>query len=190
MSPETVAAFAAVAAAAISLLNIAVTRHFTKVLESTKWTRELLPDLVRELDKAFHVQYMALFNAPWDELTSTEAEDVGIPEFDKAHDAEERLEVFASPEAVTAAREVRHWLEAMRFHFLRETGDVRDSGKWPYYWRYAEASHAFVNAARKEMGLKPVPLPPGLADRRRKEKGSAKRSLLNNPLSQSPRRAH
>lgn len=189
MNTETVAAVAAVAAAVVSALNIAATRRLAQSMESTKWTRQLMPDLVRELEQARHHQYMAYFDADWGSCSDDEASDLGMKEFRRGSEAQERLEVFASPTTIMAAREVSYELEAMRFYFLdhREAAQSahansrphEDRGKWHHYWRYAESSQAFLNAARKEMGLQPVPIPPGLADMRKKITGSESKSILH-----------
>ena len=196
MSAETVAACAAVAAAVVSVINIEATRRLSKSMESTKWTRELLPELVRELDQAQFDQYMAYFDADWSACSDDEAPDIGMPEFRRASDARDRLEVFATPATILAARQVSHELGAMRFYFLKQRDESdasritdrphEDRGRWHHYWRYAEANHEFLDAARKEMGLKPVPVPPGLADMRKKITGSESKSILNHKGS-SPR---
>lgn len=189
MNAEMVAATAAVAAALVSALNIAATRRLTQSMESTKWTRQLMPDLIRELDHARHDQYMAYFGADWSACTDEEASDLGMKEFRRGSEAQERLEVFANPATISAARQVSYELESLRFYFLnhREAAQSADAfsrphedrGKWHHYWRYAESNHAFSNAARKEMGLKPVPVPPGLTDMRKKIMGSASKSILD-----------
>lgn len=197
MNAETVAASAAVAAAVVGVINIEATRRLTRSMESTKWTRQLLPGLVRELDQAHFDQYMAYFDADWFTVTDEEASDIGMQEFRRASDARDRLEVFAAPATILAAREVSHELTAMRFYFLKQRKEGKptrglepaheDGGKWHHYWRYAEANHAFLNAARSEMGLKPVPVPPGLEDMRRKTTGSKSRSILHQRRSRGTR---
>ena len=188
MNAETVAAVAAVAAAVVSALNIAATRRLAQSMESTKWTRQLMPDLVQELKQARHDQYMAYFEADWSACSDEEASDLGMKEFRRGSEAQERLEVFASPATISAARQVSYELTAIRSYFLnhREAAQSADAlsrphedrGKWHHYWRYAESSHAFLNAARKEMGLRPVAVPPGLADMRKKIMGSEAKSIL------------
>lgn len=78
-----------------------------------------------------------------------------------------RLEVFAGPDTISAARRVLHTIEDIRFHYLTcldETGNAEKP--WNLYWAYAEARHAFLTEGRREMGLPDPPLPPGLANRR------------------------
>jgi len=58
----------------------------------------------------------------------------------------------------------------MRFFFLEHPADEHEKGRWPFYWAWVEADHAFVNAARENMGLEPLPTPSGLTRHRAQAK--------------------
>jgi hypothetical protein len=183
MDAAMLGAIAAVLAAIIGLTNVYLTARLGRKQDTTKWTRDLLPDLVRELGEAFHHQYGALFYADWKSIAPEDREAVGMPEFVIANDLAQRLEVFASPETIATAGNVQLALENMRFFFLERGAelDKKNREKWSYYWAYAEASHAFLVAARKEMGLKPPPVPGGLA-RHREDNPEAKKGKFRRQI--------
>jgi hypothetical protein len=99
-----------------------------------------------------------------DTLLWRDREEVGDKEFDRIRELTDKLRVIASPGTIENARRVGVALEAMR-QFLLSNADNQsrvESGKWPLYWAYAEVNHRFVSGARKELGLKPLPMPPAL----------------------------
>jgi hypothetical protein len=161
------AAIAAVAAAVLSVINVGLTARVSRRQDSTRWTRELLPDLVRELSQAYHEQYVALFNADWASLKGKAREERGMAEFRRVRELIQRLEVFAAPKTVRWAWQVTYELEGIRSYFLYHSQEGDDL-KWSAYWDYAEANYQFLRAARREMSLKPPPIPPGLSARRAK----------------------
>lgn len=154
MDPALLSAIAATSAAIFSIANIAFTTRLSHKQDSQKWTRELLPDVVVAIEKAFHEQYMALFETDRSEMSFPEKEQVGIPEFRNVLALFERLSVFASPQTIWAAREVQLALEDMRLVLI--DGKKPESGpsmKWATYRKYGRANDVFLEAARHEMGL-------------------------------------
>jgi hypothetical protein len=171
VNAQTLTAVAAISAAIISLINVALTAIFAQHQAGVRWLRELLPGLIGEFaDAAFRLEYV-IFETDWTKLAENQQEELGREEFRKAVALRDKLETFASPETIAAAEELMSSIEAIRFaSFNRiQAGDfdiwhpTRRSG----YWAYAEAHHKFMKVARKEMGLKAPPVPPGLANQRK-----------------------
>lgn len=180
MDPALLSAVAAVAAAAISLLNIGFTARLSQKQDSRKWTRDLLPEVVMELNKAFHEEYMTLFESDRSGMTSKDKEMVGMTELRHTRGLVERLEVFATPRTIRAAKDVRNALVSMRYLLMNGKKAAGGSPEqWAAYWKYAEANHLFLNAARREMGLRSAPVPPGLKRHRNQIKKHVEKKNSN-----------
>jgi hypothetical protein len=170
MNSQTLTAIAAVAAAAISLVNIYLTAFFAKRQEGQKWVRELMPELIGQFADAVFQDERIVFETNWAELSEEEQSVLGMEEFRKAMALYNRLATFASPATISAAKKLLDSVDAIRFASF----DVLESGDFAIwhpkrrkcYWAYAEAHHEFMIAARKEMGLKAPPIPSGLANYR------------------------
>ena len=63
MQADTLAALAATGSAVVGIIDIGATARLARRQEGTKWTREQLPQLVYDLEKAFHQCYVTLFTA-------------------------------------------------------------------------------------------------------------------------------
>lgn len=170
MNSQTLTAVAAMSAAVISLINVALTSFFVQRQASVRWVRELLPDVImRFTEAAFHYE-REVFETDWRKLTSEEQSHLGLDEFVKASALCDQLEAFASPKTIETARALLHSIEGIRSTSYEAiaSGDfeVWHPKRRIRYWAYAEAHYAFIAAARGEMGLKPPPVPPGLAAQR------------------------
>jgi hypothetical protein len=77
------------------------------------------------------------------------------------------METFASPRTAEAAGNVLQAIEEIKqaSYHLAASNEFETWAplRRASYWDYAEAAHAFMLAARSEMGLKPLSVPPGLA---------------------------
>ncbi|WP_448059186.1 hypothetical protein [Cellulomonas hominis] len=178
MEPEMVAAVAACAAALISVLNVGVTARLSRAQESTRWTRELLPELVRELTDALHGYYMRVFYADWHAVPEAERGTYGLEEFKRCSELVGRLQVFADPRTIERAYDAVNRADAIRMYMAARVRSDDDPQRWALYWDYAEASHRFLAAARREMGLGKPPTPPGLARRRAQARRQRVRAIL------------
>ena len=177
MQAVTLAALAATGSTVVGLINIGATARLARRQEGTKWTREQLPQLVYDLENAFHACYMALFEADWAAIEDSQREEHGFSEFSAVFELTQRLVTVASPQVNSLAQTVEHRLDAMRFFFLQRPLAEHQKGRWPFYWAYVEANHAFVNAARRNMGLRPLATPPGLERYRSRRRSRAARVL-------------
>jgi len=171
MSSEKLTAIAAVAAAVISLLNIFLTAVFVRHQEGRKWIRELMPELIGQFADATFEFERIVFETDWTKLSEEEQAGLGMEEFRKANALMSKLGTFASPATISAAKNLLDSADVIRFASF----DVLESGDFAIwhpvrrksYWKYAEAHHKFMVVARKEMGLKPPPTPPGLVNYRK-----------------------
>lgn len=94
----------------------------------------------------------------------------------------DRIETFASPATISAAKDLLNSVEGIRFVSFNTRGSG-DTTIWQperrkAYWAYAEAHYKFMLVARKEMGLKPPPVPPGLARYRGSSREEAKKGTI------------
>lgn len=167
MTSEQWTAVAAVAAVVISLVNVGLSAFLVRRQEGQKWVREQLPEMVRLFSDAAHRWEVKIFERDWTAIPSADRSDHGMEEAAEAFTLLGRLEVFAKPSTISAAREVLHAIEIIRFQYMTSPTQGGDAEKpWNLYWAYAEARHAFLTESRREMGLPDPPLPPGLANRR------------------------
>ncbi|WP_392967455.1 hypothetical protein [Streptomyces sp. LN245] len=168
MTSEQWTAIAAVSAVVISLVNVGLSAFLVRRQEGQKWVREQLPDMVKLFTDAAHRWEVKTFEVDWAAIPSVDRSDHGMEEAAETFALMGRLEVFAKPTTISAAREVLHAIEDIRFHCLTSLPEGGNAEKpWNLYWAYAEARHAFLTESRREMGLSDPPLPPGLANRRR-----------------------
>jgi hypothetical protein len=163
MHADSLAAIAAIGSTCVGVVNIAAVARLARRQDGTKWTREQLPQVIYDLDKAFHEYYMALFKADWTGVEESARESVGRPEYRNVQALAQRLVTVASRDVNRLAFQVLVRLEEMRFFFLEQPTDQHHEGRWPLYWAYADAEFLFVNAARRGMGLKPLDAPPNSA---------------------------
>jgi hypothetical protein len=180
MSSQNLTAIAAVAAALISLVNIFLTAFLVQRQEGRKWVRELLPELIGQFaDSVFQFERL-IFETDWSKLDEKQRSDLGIEEYRKAKTFQDRIETFASPDTISATQELLRSVDSIRFASFDalESGDfeIWHPKRRKAYWAYAESHYKFMVVARKEMGLKPPPLPPGLA----RQRDSAKATPMTN----------
>jgi hypothetical protein len=178
MTAQLVSAIAAVAAAIVSLVNVGLSSILVRRQDSQRWKREQLPDLVEKLADAAFQWERKIFESDWRLIPEADRTDFGMDEAREAMQFESRLEVFAAPRTISTAREMLHAVDAIRMHNLKNP--VEPDGEyqrpWNLYWEWSEARYAFLKASRREMGLKPPPVPPGLSSYR-------ERSRTTNPPS-------
>jgi hypothetical protein len=167
MSATLLSAIAATAAAVISLINIGLTAFLARRHDSEKWVRDLLPDLVVNFNDAAFKFERKVFETDWTTLNHAEQQDLGFDEYLEAAKLVRTMEAFASPRTARAAQEVLYSIDSIKFI----SWDLIKSNKFEIwhpkrraaYWDYAEKAYAFMLAARSEMRLKPLDVPPGLA---------------------------
>jgi hypothetical protein len=178
MNSETLTAIAAIAAAVISLMNIFLTAFFARHQEGRKWVRELMPELIGQFADAAFQHERIIFQTDWTELSEVEQSELGMEEFRKANALREKLETFANPATISAARNLLNSVDAIRFASFDalESGDfaIWHPRRRKCYWAFVEAQHKFMVVARKEMGLKSPPTPPGLVNYRKAVKTKKK----------------
>lgn len=165
MSAQLVSAIAAVAAVIISLVNVGISSILVRRQDSQRWRREQLPDLVEKLaDSAFQWE-RKIFESDWRLIPEVDRTGFGMDEAGEAMQLVGRLEVFAAPRTISTAREMLHAVDAIRMHNLDNPAkpDGEYQRPWKLYWEWCEARYAFLKASRREMGLKPPPVPPGLS---------------------------
>lgn len=171
MHADSLAAIAAAGSAAFTGVNVAVTTRMTRRLEGNRFTREKLPQLVYDLENAYHLCYMTLFETDWTTIDPAKRAEFGLDKFAAVSELEQHLITVASPRVAMLAAQVSRRLDGMRFYFMERDPAEHSRGRWPFYWAYVEANHAFVNAARRNMGLRRLPIPPGLARYRARQYG-------------------
>jgi len=173
MSAQQVSAVAALAAVVISLVNVGLSSLLVHRQESRKWRREQLPDLVEKLADAAFCWEVKIFESDWNFIPQADREAFGMDEARVAMALVNRLEVFAAPETISTAHTMLYAIDHIRMHNLMidTTESGGDSPKpWNLYWDWAEAHYAFLRASRREMGLKPPPVPRGLSHYRERSK--------------------
>jgi hypothetical protein len=143
MRAETLAAVAAVAAAAISLINVGITAYFAHRQESVKWIRQKLPELVREFTDAAFVSEREIFESDWRKFDDEQMHKIGVEAYRKARETLERLEVFANPRTISTANAVVASIEKIRvtsiYLLRRGEFEIWHDERRPTYWAYAEA---------------------------------------------------
>jgi hypothetical protein len=177
MSAELLSAIAATAAAAISLVNVGLTAFFARRHDSEKWLRDLLPDLVVKFNHAAFEFERKVFATDWSPLNHDERQNLGTDEYSEASKLLDTLEAFVSPETAEAAQDVLYSIDCIKsisYHLV----ESKEFETWhpqrrAAYWDYAEESYKFILAARSEMGLKPLAVPPGLAEWRKHQAAKA-----------------
>ncbi|MFG3300350.1 hypothetical protein [Micromonospora chersina] len=178
MQAQTLAAVAACAAAALSLINVGYQAYLSNKNEARKWQRDKLPDIIRAFSGSNHkLNAMTFFQAEKWRTSRGEKEVALMAEYGTSRELLDGLEVTASSKVATAAQKVTSSITAgidyLRFYV--DTPEYDLSRERELYWEYAEASYAFLCASRKELGLGPLPPPPGLL--RWRERGSRARPL-------------
>jgi hypothetical protein len=136
-----------------------------------------MPELIGQFADAVFQDERTVFETNWTELSKEQRSALGTEEFRKAMTLYNKLETFASPATISAAKDLLDSVDAIRFASF----DVLESGDFAIwhpkrrkcYWAYAEA-HEFMIAARREMGLKAPPVPSGLANYRESVKEKKK----------------
>lgn len=169
MSAQEVSAIAAVAAVAISLVNVGLSSLLVHRQESRKWKREQLPDRVTELASAAFRWEVKIFESDWTLIPKSDRLMFGMDEAKVAMELVARLEVFAAPKTISTAQEMLNAIDQIRMYHLRYKPTEPDAvppTPWDLYGDWAEAHHAFLVASRREMGLKPPPIPSGLRHHR------------------------
>lgn len=167
---QTLTAVAAVAAAIISLINVGLTAYFVRRQAGVGWRRELLPDLIVQFTDAAFRYEREIFEPDWAGLSHDQQANLGMDEYRETSALLDKLEAFANPDTIGAARDLMHSISSIRFASFRavRAGDfaVWHPERRASYWKYAEAHYRFMVVARREMGLKPPPVPGGLARHR------------------------
>lgn len=127
----------------------------------------------------------AIFQTDWTELSAPQQQDLGMDEFRKAMALQDKIETFASPATISAAQDLLASVDLIPFASFGalESGDfaIWHPKRRKSYWEYAEAHYEFMVVARKEMGLKPLPVPPGLERHREHVKKIAKLNPAERP---------
>lgn len=184
MTSQDLAAIAAVAAALISLANIFLTAFLAQRHEGRKWVRELLPELIGQFANAAFEFERLVFQTDWSELNEKQRDDLGMEEYRKAKSLQDKIETFASPATISATRDLLYSVDGIRFasYAALESGnfEIWHPERRKAYWAYAEAHYKFMVVARKEMGLKPPPMPPGLARQKSSVKNAVKMKVAEN----------
>ncbi|MEU0150324.1 hypothetical protein [Micromonospora fulviviridis] len=178
MQAQTLAAAAACAAAALSLINVGYQAYLSNKNEARKWQRDKLPDIIRMFSGSNHkLNAMTFFQAEEWKASKGKKEAALMAEYRKSMELLDALEVTASSKVAIAARKVSYsisnGIDYLRFHF--DTPEYNLDWERELYWEYAEASYAFLCLSRKELGLGTLPPPPGLL--RWRERSSRARSL-------------
>jgi hypothetical protein len=165
MQAQTLAAIAACAAAALSLVNVGYQAYLSNRNEARKWQRDKLPDIVRSFSGSNHKLNVITFFQVEKWRTSKKSQESALkPEYEYSMELLDALEITGSPDVVKAAREVSQSI-TLGIDYMRFKSDSPDYDKTKereLYWQYAAASHTFICASRKHLGLDPVPPPPGL----------------------------
>lgn len=165
MSVETVSAVAAIGAVIASVANVALSTALLRRQDVQKWRRERLPQLIELFNEASFAYERTVFETNWSAVSHEPSEPLGFAEYKQAAAAQDQLEVYATPRTIEAAREVMQMvgrIEMANRRLAREGSYDHESRDWSAYWAYAEASHKFLTAGRKELGLEAPPMPPGL----------------------------
>ncbi|WP_153547169.1 hypothetical protein [Streptomyces sp. RB17] len=175
MSAEQLSAVAAIAAAVISLVNVGLSSYLVRKQESQRWTREQLPDIVTKLADAAFRWEVKIFESDWSQIPESDRDDFGMEEATEAMSLVSKMEVFAAPDTISSAHNMLDSIDAIRLHTLQNPPQSGDSPEkpWSLYWKWREAQHSFLSASRKEMGLKPPPIPIGLRRYRERTEGSS-----------------
>lgn len=105
----------------------------SRAQESTRWTRELLPELVPELTNALHDYYVKVFYADWQAVPEAERETYGIEEFKRCSELVGRLEVFADPRTIERALDATDRADAIRIYMAARVRPGDDPHRWSLY---------------------------------------------------------
>lgn len=177
MSAQQLSAVAALATVVISLVNVGLSSLLVRRQEGQRWRREQLPELAAKLREAAFRWERKIFESDWRLIPEADHPTFAMDEAGEAMDLASRLDVFAAPETISTAQNMLAAIDEIRMHNLRALAESSDENprSWRLYWAWAEAQHAFLKASRREMGLKPPPIPPGL--RRHRERSR----LTNSP---------
>ena len=167
MQADIIAATAACAAAALSLINVGVQARFARSGESQRWRRDTLPTTVQAFGAAVHkVSGLTYFRPEqWAALSTGERQEHGTDEYQEALRWLGVLEVVGSTPLVVAAR---RYLFAVR-DSLRWIRGNAGTPEWSsdeddrQYWNSIEMYVAYLSVARSDLGLDPLPPPRGLA---------------------------
>lgn len=172
MFAQQVSAVAAVAAVIISLVNVGLSSILVRRQDSQRWKREQLPDLVAKLADAVFQWEVKIFESDWKLISEADQIDFGMDEAREAMQLVSKLEVFAEPKTISTARKMLNAVDTIRMHNLRNPvkPDEEYQRPWDLYWEWSEARYAFLKASRREMGLKPPPVPLGLSRHRERSR--------------------
>jgi hypothetical protein len=175
---QTVAAVAACAAAGLSLVNVGYQAYLANRNESAKWRRDKLPETIRSFGNALsRMTGKVAFKDQFGEPAPANIHKLIEDDFARANVELDTLEIIGSQRLVEAARAVLHAatdiIDYLGHHPHGAPNHSREQERIAY-WDYVELNHAFLCAARREIGLDPLLPSPGLiAWRCRQDDGSA-----------------
>ncbi|WP_328731934.1 hypothetical protein OHT20_17740 [Streptomyces caniferus] len=159
MSATLVSAYAAVAAVVFGVVNVALAAHLVRRQERHKQAWQHLPAVIEAFGDASFRFMREVWAIDWDVLPPDSRGDHGMDEAKEVMLQLNKLEVFAHPETIRAARDTLHAADAIRLHYCNRLEQGNSAGEkcWDLYESFAKAHHAFLVAARRELGLKPPP---------------------------------